>query len=534
VKHETAETSLPYGGAGRRVAPVILLSLILTLAAGLRFYGIQRDSLWTDEFLTLELSTSRGLTESIMPRDQIAVNPPHPTGLRDAPPWWRGWRAMDTDTHPPLHPMLLRFWRETFGEGDFAARSLSAVLSLLGVVFLFLAVRLVSGTSTGLWAALVMAVAPAQIDYAQFARSYSMLVTTVGGCCAAAVWVFVRGPSPWRCAVLGISMLIAMLTHYTAAGPLAGLALFLLLRGDQSLRKRVLLTVAVAAFVWTVIWGPVAFRQRGNFEDLVGWTREGSAGHLARTLLRLARLPMRYFFEPKERGESVAALGAILYVAPLLLVRRKPVWLMWWLVLIGAVLPVLIADLRRTSNLLAHLRYTIGGSVAVYAMVAAVGDFLGARLNGSEPAARWSRVLSIAAPLTVAIACLLTLPDFYSRRQPDFRDFGEFIAAHVSKNDLIVFEPAPEGAPWAPDILELAITHYADGAPCAMVILSREHDAAILSAIRDRAASSRGNIWLINSGTAGRGADIFGSGAKQLDAHYFHAVARVARISISN
>src|SRR5947207_7740371 len=187
--------------------------LILVLAVGLRVFGIGRHSLWTDEYMTLELSTGRGLAESIMPRDQIVQRPPHPTGLRDAPPWWRGWTAMDTDTHPPLHPMLLRFWRETFGEGDVAARSLSAIVSVVGVTLLFQAVRLLSGTSAALWAALQMAVATTQIDYGQFARSYAMLVTVVAACCAAAAWVSVRGPTPWRCAVLGLSMLVAMLTH---------------------------------------------------------------------------------------------------------------------------------------------------------------------------------------------------------------------------------------------------------------------------------------------------------------------------------
>jgi len=251
---------------------------------------------------------------------------------------------------------------------------------------------------------------------------------------------------------------------------------------------------------------------------LLSWTREGAGEHLARTLERFARLPIRLFFEPKDRGESIAMLGAVLYFAPLLVIRRKPAWLMWWLVLIGTALPVLVSDLWRTSNLLVQLRYTIGGSVAVYAMVGAAGELLG------ETAARWKRIVSAAVPATAALACVLTLPDFYARRRPDIRDFGLYLANRVNSDDVIILT-TPPGTPSAPDILELAITHYAGGAKCPMAIITRNPDNTMIQQLRARGTR---NIWIINGGPE------LLPGSVQFETNYFHGIARVSGVKLSD
>jgi uncharacterized membrane protein len=497
---------------------LVLLGLILVLAAGLRFHGIRDDSLVTDEFFSLELSTARGLGDALMPMDRIIEHPPAPTLLREAPPWYRTWHAMRDDTHPPLHPLVLRLWRETFGEGEVAARSLSAVTSIIGIIFLFIAVRFLHGTGAGLWAALLMSVAAPQIEFAQFVRNYAMLITTVAACCAAIAWIVARGPTFSRCALLTLALLIAMFTHYAASGPLAGLAIFALMSVPARWRFRVFFSFLVAAVVYAVIWAPFLLQQRPNFSTNMLWTIESADGHLSRTLQRVLRLPIRFFFEPMTRGDWIAGASAIFYVLPLVLMRRRPAWLMWWLILIGAVASVLLADLLRGSLMLNLPRYTIAGSIAVYAMTAAVVEL------SHDVSQRAVRIALRAVPAVAAVACALTLPEFYQRRAPDFRDMGSYLADRVRSDDVILIM-APSNAEWTAYVLQLAITHYAGGARCPMAILSRLPDEAMLNDLERRA----GKIWIVGS----EGPEMFPA-ATYIEGRYFPFIARVSAVRLNN
>src|SRR5438105_14080008 len=100
-------------------------------------------------------------------------------------------------------------------------------------------------------------------------------------------------------------------------------------------------------------------------------------------------------------------------------------------------------------------------------------------------ASSWALSAFHAVPVFVAVACLLTLPEFYQRRQPDFRDMANYLAARVQPRDVILFSVRSD-APWTAQILELAITHYARGAPCPMAVLSRPPDEMMLKDLAHR------------------------------------------------
>src|SRR5262249_2185909 len=152
--------------------------------------------------------------------------------------------------------------------------------------------------------------------------------------------------------------------------------------------------------------------------------------------------------------------SCIFYVLPLPLVRRRPAWLMWWLLLVSAVVPVLFADLIRGSYMLDMPRYTIGGSLAVYAVLGALGEIdprtqTSLTSGSAAPIAHndvstGRRALEIAlriAPAAVAVGCALTLPDFYQRRGRDFREMGQYLAARARPDDVILIS-APSGSEW--------------------------------------------------------------------------------------
>ncbi len=126
----------------------LLLLLVLAAAAGLRFYNLAGQSLWSDEGNSVALAAR--------PFAQIA---------RDAA----------NDIHPPLYYFLLRIWTRIFGTTEVALRSLSALLGVLLVLATAELGRRIFSRVTGLTAGILAAAAPFQVYYSQEVRMYILL-----------------------------------------------------------------------------------------------------------------------------------------------------------------------------------------------------------------------------------------------------------------------------------------------------------------------------------------------------------------------
>ena len=126
-----------------------LFFLSLALAAGLRIYHLGHASLWLDEIATVY--------------GQDIIN-------------------------PPAYPFLIKTWIAFFGSGETALRFPSMIFSLLGVPILFLFGKKLFSVRAGLIAALLLAVSPYSINYAQEARMYSLL----GLLCLVSFYAFYR------------------------------------------------------------------------------------------------------------------------------------------------------------------------------------------------------------------------------------------------------------------------------------------------------------------------------------------------------
>ncbi len=127
---------------------ITLLALILALAAGIRFYALGSQSLWSDEGNSAALA-ARSL-------GQIA---------RDA----------SGDIHPPLYYWLLSLWTRYFGNSELALRSLSAIFGVVLVWVIAELGRRLFSPITGLAAGFIAALAPFQVYYSQEARMYMLL-----------------------------------------------------------------------------------------------------------------------------------------------------------------------------------------------------------------------------------------------------------------------------------------------------------------------------------------------------------------------
>jgi 4-amino-4-deoxy-L-arabinose transferase-like glycosyltransferase len=219
----------------QRAKSHLLLLAILLLAAFLRFYRLDAQSLWNDE------GNSARLAERSLP---LIVE------------------GAAGDIHPPGYYLLLHYWRALFGHSEFALRSLSVAAGLTLVLFTYLLGRRLFAESTGLIAAFVAAISPFAIYYSQEARMYALLAALS----AASTYVVSRllsavfgepssGASSSQSAIrslqLGTYVLLTtagLYTHYVYA--------FVLLAHN---------------LVFAFWWGIAGFRSRPRWLALVAW-----------------------------------------------------------------------------------------------------------------------------------------------------------------------------------------------------------------------------------------------------------------------
>ncbi len=247
----------------------ISLLLILVLAALLRFYRLDAQSLWADEGNSVSLS-GRSLP-------LITAGAAH-------------------DIHPPLYYYLLHFWMRLFGSSEFAVRALSALLGTVLVYLTYLLGRHLSNHCTcpvrqvqglGLVAAFLSAISPFQVYYSQEARMYILLAALS----ALSVYSFIkfleaeasktRNPKPetrnqylWAGPYI-ITTALSLYTHYSFPIVIAmenllyGIWLVISWRQGRVL-GRVLRWVVVQLAVVAVYlpWLPIAYRQVSNWPSI--------------------------------------------------------------------------------------------------------------------------------------------------------------------------------------------------------------------------------------------------------------------------
>jgi mannosyltransferase len=164
---------------------------VAALAAALRWFRIDAQSLWYDEGISAHQLT-RSFPDIV--------------------------RAAALDTHPPLYYETLKVWGELFGSSELGLRSLSAVWGLLAVVLTWLIGRRLFGSLPGTLAALLLTVAPLAVYYSQEVRMYAQ-VTCLG---LLAVYAYtlrnnrlyaVAGIATLYSQYLGVALLFALNVH---------------------------------------------------------------------------------------------------------------------------------------------------------------------------------------------------------------------------------------------------------------------------------------------------------------------------------
>ncbi|HFC12381.1 MAG TPA: hypothetical protein ENJ56_06015, partial [Anaerolineae bacterium] len=246
----------------KRVRLGILL-LIIFGGYALRVHQLDRFSFWLDEGLT-PLRSSYAVRAILS--NVIVIQ-----------------AANSQDTHPPLYYLLIHLTRQLFGTSDFAFRYPSVLLSVLlipvlarfgrkvSVAFIRLTTKarrreditLTTEHLFSLLIALLVAINPQQIWYAQEARMYSQLVLLMA-VASYILWDAWHNPArPLWQSVMGYAVFagLAAYTHYTALFLIVGQSpmwLWLLWRSGQ---KRLILAGGAGAVVAVMPFAPFVIKR---------------------------------------------------------------------------------------------------------------------------------------------------------------------------------------------------------------------------------------------------------------------------------
>ncbi len=193
-------------GGGEREAGAVpwVIGAILLLAFGLRAFHLGYGALTGDEAWSMAIASNSSLVEL-----------------------FRSVQA--TDVHPPLYYVLLHAWTVSIGTTEYAARFLSLGLDLLSIALLVAAARSFFGRRGAVVVALLAAVSPIGVAYAQEVRMYTLLgLLTLSSSLLAYHFLETGRKGAWA-GYLAVSA-AALFTHYFALFIVAAQDAYFLLR----------------------------------------------------------------------------------------------------------------------------------------------------------------------------------------------------------------------------------------------------------------------------------------------------------------
>ena len=424
----TAPLAAPSAVSQRRVFEAIALGLIVLLAAGLRFYRIDAQSLWYDEG-----NSARIAERSI----QLILE------------------GAAGDIHPPLYYLLLSLWRSVFGASETALRSLSAV-SGIGLVALAWGLgRRLFGIRAGLAAAALLAVSPFAVYYSQEARMYALLALWAA---LASVWIVTLAlPDPstpstgsgqvrwFGPALYALATAAGLYTHYAYPFVMIAQAVALGLAWALSPGKRPLIRRPRAVFAWVLAnaaaialfapWLPIAVRQ------IVGWSVAPQDYALGPAVLDALRwvvagrtLALPEAALPLIAFAALAALG--LAAAPAEGRRRALIPL----ALLAVPFILLFAfKLYRESYLKFLLVCALPLALLAGRAIAAASTRIGIRsdrLRWTRPAAFVGSLCLVSATLVGSLNNLYTNPAY---ARDDYRGIARAVLADLRPGDRVWF-----------------------------------------------------------------------------------------------
>ncbi len=418
---------------------ILLLIFIILLAFALRLYHLDYQSFWSDEGISV-LRAQQSVPEIIetLPAD-----------------------------HVPLYFIALHYWIPLTGESDFALRLFSVLASMLVIPFIYRLGKELFNSPTGLIAALITAINPFQIYYAQETRMYAQGITfTLAAVCFLTLAFKKNRLRDW----VGYALFttLSLYTHYyTVLIPFAmvifyfskyllNLATEPFPRPSFSSFMRSLLPILHTRFVYVHLiiavlyaaWLPFILRLLQH----TGWRTPGNP--LKIPFSCFIAYSAGYAIPPEARYWVVIGFGLLLALGIFLIVKHlsleNPESLLVIFYLFVPIGTVVAIFLFRKPDF--HPRYLSVVTPAYYLILAySIAAPLYAVWRTPRP-----EILKILPPLSYLLAATsylitfaaLILYIYYSDSpysKPDFKDVARHIEAHTRPGDGILADgPDPE------------------------------------------------------------------------------------------
>ena len=458
----------------------ILLVLIVLIGTGLRLYKLDEKSLWTDEIATVASANGHSIDPVAYRVDHSVFDPPGPVPAMiyrlkatESPQvgFVEGWRqtvqVLRKNVHPPLFFFLMNRWTQAFGSDPAPLRVPAVIFGVLCIPLMFAVARSMwseGGGGFALLATALMAFSGYQVDHAQDARPYTLLVLLT----LAAMWLVLRlipvvapgneaievdeketnsgvgGYWPW--VLLAVVLSAGLLTQYFFINVVALCLLILVWRGrgrKDFIPGMLICSVGVALLAgWSIA---------KNLPTQMAFMKAG--GHYTSGLWNPVQLPEKLWRIFCEFVMPDSSLGRILPAVILLLAglcwlnnilwARKHgeaaprgtlawrlIW-MWLAVIVGGQLAI---DLLKDSHTATIRRYLLLASPACYLLLAYALVYLRQPFNSLWLKRDPRLIQGILAGLTVLLVLANTLMQLVGAHHSS--DEFRLAAAAIQKDAL--------------------------------------------------------------------------------------------------
>jgi uncharacterized membrane protein len=439
------------------LTPICLIALALVL----RIYNLGTESIWIDESVSIRQA-------SLPFMDMIA--------------------ATARDNYPPLHNVVLHYWMKLFGSSELAVRAPSALFGALAVLMAYLlSNRMFDRYVAGL-GAFFLALSQFHIRYSQEARMYSLMALLA----LVSMYFFVRlleGHKLRYAIAYVVSSSLLLYTH--VYGPFVLLIQNAFIFSLVVFRPRqyrinlgtwlIVQTLVAASFVpWIkVLFTRISSIQEGFWVDQPGLrdvlsTLMVYAGSSQLFIVSVIVIYAGFFGMVKvERATEVGQTHNKLANADACFL------LILWL-MTPILIPFLISQVLQPIYL---TRYTIGGSVAWYILLATGIRFL--------PGRNFHKYFAVAI---LAAGTALAVYSFFSKfpRKENWRTAVEVIEERAASGDSVLFYKGFNDQPF---------NYYAKREDLVKERFPKAGDVANDASIDalKRSAKERKRIWLIFS-----------------------------------
>lgn len=410
---------------------------ILLLALALRLYHLDYQNLWLDETLTWADS--------------------------QLPTYWL-LRRSAVNVHPPGSFLLLKFWTNLFGASPAMLRLPFALISLLIIALAFKLARLLLPAGTALLVAVLLALSPHQIFFAQEARMYTLATALTLGAVICYLRLRQQQLNGWPYRIGFVALFVAALhTHYFAAFILAAVNLHFFTRYVMARRQSASppgnmrawiglnVSVVLACVPWFlfVLLHPAAGRVKHDWRPLI--TLMDGLHHLRDLFVQMT---VGYYVYPEDL--SYAYKNYQKYPQAMdardFFYHRFLIFGVGLPVMIGVFLRGLWRVRRQASEILflffVPLLLVLGVMFAAqremvlsrYLMVASPYFLLIMAAGITSLKAVWGRILA-ASPLMLAMGLALTTYYDSPARGSDYRPIAQTIKQQYQSDDVIVIDP---------------------------------------------------------------------------------------------